>query len=65
MEPFKPEATIINVPEAPGIEGLKEIVAQIHKSERDVPIHFRGTPAALRLLRLVRFDRLGVLIPIE
>lgn len=65
MGPFKLEATIINVPEAPGIAGLRDIAGQIRNSEYGVPIHFRGTPEALRLMRLVRFDRLGVLVPIE
>jgi hypothetical protein len=64
MEPFKPEAKIIDVPEAPGVEGLRVIVEQIRNSEYGVPIHFRGTPVALRLMHLVRFDKLGVLVPI-
>ena len=54
---------IIDVPEAPGVEGLRAIVNQIKRSQTSPwdgagpPIVLRGTSRALALMRLCRLDQ--------
>lgn len=60
---------VIDLPEAPGQAGVQEVIRQIkHLADPDPwaasqPIIVRGTPGAMRLAHLLRWDRIpGVLL---